>query len=184
MGDTMSIKIKPEAYALLGIPVLIFIGSLFHFLYSISGELFVVGLFTPVNESVFEHIKMVVFPIFLWWSLFYLLRKDNLNANKWFMAALLSMLTAIISIPMLYYFYTEAFGVTFLAVDVLILLVSVGAGQLLGLHYYQYGKGIDYRLTLGLMVFIIVLFADLTIFTPKLPLFQDPIDGSYGIRKI
>lgn len=179
----MLIKIKPDTYALLGITVLFLIGSLFHFLYSISGELFVVGLFTPVNESIFEHTKMVVFPIFIWWSLFYLLRKDNLNTNKWFMAALLSMLTSIISIPMLYYFYTEAFGVQSLVVDVLILLVAVGCGQLLGLHYYQYGKGIDYRLTLGLMVFIIMLFAFLTIFTPKLPLFQDSIDRSYGIRK-
>ena len=179
----MLIKIKPDTYALLGITVLFLIGSLFHFLYSISGELFVVGLFTPVNESIFEHTKMVVFPIFIWWSLFYLLRKDNLNTNKWFMAALLSMLTSIISIPMLYYFYTEAFGVQSLVVYVLILLVAVGCGQLLGLHYYQYGKGIDYRLTLGLMVFIIMLFAFLTIFTPKLPLFQDSIDRSYGIRK-
>ena len=179
----MLIKIKPDTYALLGITVLFLIGSLFHFLYSISGELFVVGLFTPVNESIFEHTKMVVFPIFIWWSLFYLLRKDNLNTNKWFMAALLSMLTSIISIPMLYYFYTEAFGVQSLVVDVLILLVAVGCGQLLGLHYYQYGKRIDYRLTLGLMVFIIMLFAFLTIFTPKLPLFQDSIDRSYGIRK-
>ena len=179
----MLIKIKPDTYAFLGITVLFLIGSLFHFLYSISGELFVVGLFTPVNESIFEHTKMVVFPIFLWWSLFYLFRKDNLDTNKWFMAALLSMLTSIISIPMLYYFYTEAFGVQSLVVDVLILLVAVGCGQLLGLHYYQYGKGIDYRLTLGLMVFIIMLFAFLTIFTPKLPLFQDSIDRSYGIRK-
>ena len=177
-------KIKPDTYALLGITVLFVVGSVFHFLYSITGELFVVGLFTPVNESVLEHTKLGILPIFLWWSLYYLFRKYNLNTNKWFTASLLSMLTSIISIPMLYYFYTQAFGVQSVVADVLILLVAVGIGQLLGLHYYEYGKGTDYRIALGLIVFIIILFAFLTIFTPKLPLFQDSIDRSYGIRKI
>lgn len=175
-------NVKPDTYILLGIPVLFLIGSLFHFLYSISGELFVIGLLAPVNESVFEHTKMVVIPILLWWSLCYLFQKDNLNADVWFVSAFLSMLTAVIIIPMLYYFYTEAFGFKSLVVDVLILLIAVGLGQLLGLHYYKYGKSIDYRLPLALMVCIVILFAVFTIFPPKIPLFQDAIDGSYGIR--
>lgn len=61
----MTKQMNPESYILLGIPALFFIGTLFHFLYSFTGELFVVGLFSPVNESVFEHTKMVVLPIFL-----------------------------------------------------------------------------------------------------------------------
>lgn len=180
----MTKKIKPEKYILLGIPVLFIIGSLFHFLYDFSGELFIVGLFAPVNESVFEHIKMVVLPIFLWWSLYYLFQKDDLNADVWFTSALLSMLTAIITIPVLYYFYTEAFGVESLLIDILILLVAVTAGQLLGLHYYKYGKGVNYLIPLSAMVLIILLFAFLTVFTPRLPIFQDSIDGSFGIQKI
>lgn len=179
----MAKTIKPETYILIGIPVLFLVGGLFHFLFLMSGEMFAVGLVTPVNESVFEHTKMIVLPVLLWWSLFYLFRKDVLSADTWFTAALLSLFTGIIGIPMMYYFYTEAFGVESLVVDVLILFVSVGIGQLLGLHYYHNGKGIDYRLALALMVTVIVLYAVLTVVPPKLPLFQDPIDGSYGICK-
>lgn len=179
----MDKRIKPETYILIGIPVLFLIGGLFHFLYSLSGEQFIVGLFAPVNESVFEHTKMVTLPVLLWWGLFYLFRKDDLNADAWFTAALLSMIIAIISIPMMYYFYTEAFNIESLVVDVLILLLAVGLGQLVGLYYYRHGEGIDYRMALALMIAIIVLYAVLTVKTPKLPLFQDSIDGSYGIWK-
>lgn len=68
-------RIKPETYTLLGILVLFVVSSLFHFLYSLTGECFIIGLFVPINESIFEHTKMVVLPIFIWWSIFYLFRK-------------------------------------------------------------------------------------------------------------
>lgn len=174
-------RMKPGAYILIGIPVLFLIGGLFHALFSVSGELFAVGLFAPVNESVFEHVKMVALPIFLWWGLFYLFRRRGLRRDAWFSTALLAMFTGTISIPLLYYFYTEAFGIESLVMDALILLISVGLGQLLGRHYYKNGKGIDYRLALALMVIVILLFASLTVIPPKLPLFQNPMDGSYGI---
>ena len=47
-------RIKPETYTLIGILVLFVVGSLFHFLYSLTGECFIVGLFVPINESIFE----------------------------------------------------------------------------------------------------------------------------------
>lgn len=100
-------------------------------------------------------------------------RKENLHADAWFTAALVSMIIAIISIPILFYFYTESFGVELIAVDVLILLVAVGFGQLLGLHYYRHSKGVDYQLALGLMIGIIVLFAIFTVAPPELPLFRE-----------
>lgn len=148
--------------------------------FSVSGELFAVGLFAPVNESVFEHVKMVALPIFLWWGLFYLFRRRGLRRDAWFSTALLAMFTGTISIPLLYYFYTEAFGIESLVMDALILLISVGLGQLLGRHYYKNGKGIDYRLALALMVIVILLLLVLLSYHQS-SLFQNPMDGSYGI---
>lgn len=58
-------RIKLETYTLIGILVLFVVSSLFHFLYSLTGECFIIGLFVPINESIFEHTKMVVLPIFI-----------------------------------------------------------------------------------------------------------------------
>ena len=165
-------RIKPETYTLLGILVLFVVGSLFHFLYSLTGECFIVGLFVPINESIFEHTKMVVLPIFIWWSIFYLFRKKDLFVNAWFTSALIAMISAIIAIPMLFYFYSQAFGIESLAIDILILLVSLAIGQILGLHYYRHGKGIEYHFAIFLMIVIIILFAFFTINPPAFPIFN------------
>lgn len=165
-------RIKPETYTLLGILVLFVVGSLFHFLYSLTGECFIVGLFVPINESIFEHTKMVILPIFIWWFIFYLFRKKDLFVNAWFTSALIAMISAIIAIPMLFYFYSQAFGIESLVIDILILLISLAIGQILGLHYYRHGKGIEYHFAIFLMIVIIILFAFFTINPPAFPIFN------------
>ncbi len=165
-------RIKPETYTLLGILVLFAVGSLFHFLYSLTGECFIIGLFVPINESIFEHTKMVVLPIFIWWFIFYLFRKKDLFVNAWFTSAIIAMISAIIAIPMLFYFYSQAFGIESLVIDILILLVSLAIGQILGLHYYRHGKGIEYHFAIVLMIVIIILFAFFTINPPAFPIFN------------
>ena len=165
-------RIKPETYTLIGILVLFVVGSLFHFLYSLTGECFIVGLFVPINESIFEHTKMVVLQIFIWWFIFYLFRKKDLFVNAWFTSAIIAMISAIIAIPMLFYFYSQAFGIESLVIDILILLVSLAIGQILGLHYYRHGKGIEYHFAIVLMIVIIILFAFFTINPPAFPIFN------------
>ena len=165
-------RIKPETYTLIGILVLFVVGSLFHFLYSLTGECFIIGLFVPINESIFEHTKMVVLPIFIWWFIFYLFRKKDLFVNAWFTSALIAMISAIIAIPMLFYFYNQAFGIESLVIDILILLISLAIGQILGLHYYRHGKGIEYHFAIFLMIVIIILFAFFTINPPAFPIFN------------
>ena len=41
------------------------IGTLFHFLFELLGQNAFVGLFTPVNESVWEHLKLIYFPFII-----------------------------------------------------------------------------------------------------------------------
>ena len=42
------------------------IGTLMHFVFEWSENNPIVGLFCPVNESVFEHLKMLFFPYLIW----------------------------------------------------------------------------------------------------------------------
>lgn len=174
---------KPERWILIGVPILFIIGSIMHFLYNILWESPVVGLFAPINESIWEHSKMVVWPIILWWSIYYCFRgkEYEINANKWFTSAFVALVTALITMPLLYYFYTGAFGVELLWVDILILLFAVSFGQLLGLHTYRYGSGLNAKLILIVLGVIVLLFLLFTFFPPHIPLFQDAVTGSYGL---
>ena len=95
---------------------------------------------------------------------------------------MISLLVSLITMPALYYFYTGAFGVELLWVDILILLCVIAFGQLLGLHTYRHGKGIPAGLVLILLAAIVLVFMWFTFFPPHLPLFQDGVTKSYGIH--
>ncbi len=172
-----------ERWILLSIPLLFIVGSLFHFLYDMSGHNSVVGLFSAVNESVWEHTKMVVLPPVLFWVIFYLCKGKQLSIdkNKWFTAAFAAVLTMIITIPTIFYFYTEAFGVEVLWVDILILLISNIIGQIIGLHIYRYSKGIKWYVAIKFICLIIILYGIFTFYPPHIPIFKDGPTGTYGI---
>lgn len=174
---------SPQKWILWGIPIIFLIGSLVHFLYDFSGKNTFVGLIVSVNESVWEHMKMVLLPVILYWIFYYIFahRKYDIDINKWFTGGLVSLITALISIPFLYYFYTGAFGVKVVIVDILILLIAVALGQLIGLHFYKHSKGINFYFILAVFVILIIVFMILTIYPPHIPLFYDEKAGGYGI---
>lgn len=165
----------------LGIPVIFIIGSVFHFIYELTGGLFAVGLFAPVNESIFEHMKLAPLPTAIWFIGAAVLAKDKPERDKWFAAMLISQLTSVLLIPLIFYGYTQALGVESTLVDILIFLASTAAGQLLAAHFYRYGKAPDYRVSVALSALLIALFAFLTVRPPRLPIFSDPVSGAYGI---
>lgn len=174
---------NPEKFIIKSIPLLFIAGSLFHFLYELSGNSRIVALFAAVNESVWEHLKMIVLPVVLFWCVYYFAkgRKYSIDKNKWFTAALVSLVTALIAMPMLYYFYSEAFGVEVLAVDIIILFLVLMFGQLLGLHFNKYSKGMRWQIAVFTMILIIIVFMIFTYYPPKIPLFMDSQSGNYGI---
>lgn len=100
-----------------------------------------------------------------------------MDQDKWFTGGLVSLLTALISMVMLFYFYTGAFGVELLWVDILILLLAVAFGQLLGLHVYRNGAGINGKIVMILFVAIVLVFTLFTYAAPNLPIFQDMSQG-------
>lgn len=171
-----------EKWILLGIPVLFLLGTGMHFLFRLSGNHPLIGLLAPVNESVWEHEKLMVWPVFLWWVVYGFLMKDHLDFGRWLKSGLLALLAAVAAMPLLYYFYTEAFGTELLWADILILLISLAIGQLLGLHSYRHGKSIPAGCTLTAILLLVFLFMFFTFFPPALPIFQDGTTGGYGIQ--
>lgn len=177
---------KSERQILVGVPVLFVVGALFHFLYQFSGGALLVGLFAPVNESVWEHLKLVLWPMALWWVGGYLWasRRWEIDAPAWFAATLAAVLTAQVTIVLLFYFYTGAFGVESLGADVLLFFLAVLLGQIVGLRLYQRGSGVSALVPLALLAALLVLFAVFTLVPPNLPLFTDAVTGTRGVYQL
>ena len=174
---------NPEKWIIKGIPAMIALGILMHYLYDITGKLKLVGAIAPINESIWEHIKLILLPTILWWTIYYFKKGSEyrINKNKWFGAALTALLMTLLLIPVMYYSYTGIFGVDYTVIDMLILVAALIIGQLRGLHYYRYGRGVSPTLALLIFISLLVLFAVTTFKTPELPIFRDPETGGYGI---
>jgi hypothetical protein len=173
----------PESWILIGIPFLFIAGSFFHFLYDLSGKTILAGTISAVNESVWEHAKMLLLPPILWWVLYYLLKgkKYGINPNQWFTGMLVSIVSSILAMMFIYYFYTQAFGVKLLYMDIFILFLAILIGQGLGWHFYRYFSGINAIVSILLVTVIFILFVYWTFSPPHIPLFYDNPNGKYGI---
>lgn len=176
----------PEKWIIKGIPALFVAGSVTHFVYEFTGSNYLAGLITAVNESVWEHTKMIVWPFILWWFIYYVWKgkSHSINSRKWFSSCLVSIITGIVVIPLLFYFYTEAFGAEIVWIDILILLVADIIAQLIGLHYYRHGRGYNSKLIIVLILAVAVVYMLFTRFTPHIPMFQDSVNGTYGIKQL
>jgi hypothetical protein len=172
---------KPEKWLLVGIPILFLIGGFMHFAYGLSGHNVLVGMIAPVNESVFEHMKMVL-PLVLWWSIYYVCNGDKykINKDKWFWACVISLVCSILTIPTVAYTYRSAFGIESVVFDIFILLFALAMGQIIGIHVYRYGKGFSFKISLTIIVLIVILFIVFTFWPPHIPIFQDGNTGEYG----
>jgi len=52
-------------YELIGVVFIIFLGGALHFTFALSGNQPIVGAFSAVNESVWEHLKLAFWPALL-----------------------------------------------------------------------------------------------------------------------
>ena len=169
-------------YELVGIVVIIILGTLLHFTFEWSGFQEIVGVFSAVNESVWEHLKIAFMPSILWLIIDY--RYVYKKTNNFFFAKALGIYTIMVIIPVIFYTYT-IFIEHNLTIDVLSFMFAIIVGQLVSYKMLTLKK-ISKNLKLISIVAIIILgiaFVVFTFYPPQIPLFQDPNTGEYGIIK-
>lgn len=98
-------------------------GTLCHFLFEWTGHSFLVGLFCPVNESTWEHIKLLFFPALIY-ILFLNLRFKSF-CPKLTNALFFGLLLGCLSIPVLFYTYSGIWGTHVFFMDILVFLAGV-----------------------------------------------------------
>lgn len=163
-----------------GIFVMI-LGTLLHFTYEWSGNNQFIASFSAVNESTWEHLKLLFFPMLLTTIIgFFYLEKSC--PNYW-CARLLGILTAILFTIVFFYTYTGIIGTNFAFVDISIFFVAVILGELVS--YKVLVSSIDCNSSVALVGIILLLacFIIFTYFTPEIGLFKDPVNGLFGIIK-
>ena len=108
---------------IIGILFVSILGTLSHFVYDWSGHNAFVGLFTPINESTWEHMKLVFFPMLLFLSL-----EKYLLPNASFSVESPNAATILIGtwlVPIIFYTYTGILGKHYTPLDIATFFISV-----------------------------------------------------------
>lgn len=162
-----------KCYVLIETLFVLVTGTLSHFLYGWTGKNPVVGLFTPVNESVWEHMKLLFFPMLLSFPL--LLYRFGEDRSCLVSAFCCGILAGTFLIPLCYYAYTFLLGRNFFLLDVGIFVVSTLAAFWL---FYRLAQSCRLKSHSRLLAFLVcVLFVCFLVFTfrpPALKIFEDP----------
>ncbi len=168
-------------YELVGIVFIIILGSLLHFTFELSDHQAVVGIFSSVNESVWEHLKLAFWPALFFAIIEY--RPLKSIGNFLFAKGVgIYLMPAIIAV--LFYSYTAIIGESVFAMDILIFIIAVIIGQLVSyklLVSKKFPKSWG-RIFLIALILLAALFVIFTFYPPHLPIFQDPITGGYGFH--
>ncbi|MCI5621370.1 MAG: DUF6512 family protein [Lachnospiraceae bacterium] len=162
-----------KKYTIAGVLFVMILGTLSHFFYEWSGLNIIVGLFSPVNESTWEHMKLCFFPMLVYST--FMNRKLKSDFPCITSALLTGILLATFLIPVIFYTYSGILGRTWMPLDITTFFLSVWLAF-----------ATVYRLTLSckadswtpflkaLVIIIAMCFFIFTYFAPGIGLFAPP----------
>jgi len=167
--------------ALVGMVFISLLGTALHFTYDLSGGNLLVAVFSSVNESVWEHLKLVFWPaaVFVLIEIAYL-RKLPASFLPAKAVSMWLMPTVIVAM----FYSSKLFIKESLAFDLFTFYFSVVLGQLVGMKIM--GKTLPKNVSYPAFLAIAGLasaFIYFTFYPPQIFLFQDPVTGGYGINR-
>ena len=155
-------------------------GTILHFLYDWTGGSIFVAPYSGINESTWEHMKLLFWPLFFFALIQRLFFKDR---QDFWCIKLMHILLGLVLIPVLFYTYNGAFGKSPDWVNIAIFYISALLAFLFEWRAFKHDPlPCRYKwLAFAAICLIGVLFVVFTFAPPQIPLFQDPLAGTYGI---
>ena len=157
-------------------------GTILHFLYDWLGEAKWIAPFSGINESTWEHMKLLFWPMFI----FSIIQSFFFRENKsYWCIKMKSVLLGLIAIPVLFYTYNGAIGKSPDWLNITIFFISAAIAYILEVRQFKKDTTVCRRpyLAFAILLIIAICFVTLTFFTPEIGIFKDPITGAYGIQK-
>lgn len=167
-------------WELMGFAVTSLGGTILHFLYDWLGKAVWIAPFSGVNESTWEHMKLLFWPMFLYavvQSFFFRDRK-----NFWCIQ-LKGVLLGIILIPIIFYTYNGVIGKSPDWINIAIFFIVAAIAHIYEARQFKNEEDVECnpRLALVMLGIIAVLFVVFTFATPQIGIFKDPLTNTYGI---
>ena len=166
---------------LLGFAVTALGGTLLHFLYDWLGQASWIAPFSGVNESTWEHMKLLFWPMFLFAIVQSFFFKDR---EDFWCIKLRGIVLGLILIPVIFYTYNGVIGKSPDWINIAIFFISAAISYICEgrLFHSENLRCRSPKPALGVLCVIALLFVVFTFATPEIGIFKDPLTGTYGIN--
>lgn len=157
----------------------IIFGTVLHFLYEWSNENQIIALFSAVNESTWEHLKLLFFPMLIS-TIIGFSYKGKVIPN-YLCAKVLGIILAMSFVVIFFYTYVGIIGTNFAIVDIGSFFIAVGLGQYVAYQKMQSTSSCSNVIPIIILLVLCSCFLIFTFFPLHIALFEDPIIGLFGI---
>lgn len=159
---------------------IIILGFLLHFIFKWSNNNPLIGTFSAVNESIWEHLKILFFPMLITTIIgYFYFKKDVPN---YLCMKTKGILLALAFIVIFYYTYSGILGTNITIIDIGSFIVAAILGE-----YYTYQK-IKAKTSCNkftptiILVILCLCFIIFTFYPLNIGIFRDPPTGVIGIQ--
>ena len=160
-----------------GVLTVAILGTLLHFLYDWTGESALAKPFSAIDESTWQHMKIMYFPMILFGAVEWWFFREEYPC--FFGVKLVGILVGLLLIPILFYTYNGAFGKSPDWLNITIFMVAdVCAYAVEHILFKRAESGcrkVWSALSLTAIIVIGALFVVFTYAPPNLPLFISPV---------
>lgn len=167
-------------WQLMGFAVTSFGGTILHFLYEWLGNAIWIAPFSGVNESTWEHMKLLFWPMFFFAVIQSFFFKDY---NGFWCIKLRGIIIGLSLIPIIFYTYNGVIGRSPDWINIAIFFISAMIAYIYETRMFN-AKKFGCRSTkfaFGVLCVVALLFILFTFITPRIGIFRDPLKGIYGI---
>ena len=164
-----------------GFAITVLGGTFLHFLYDLTGGNIWTAPFSGVNESTWEHMKLLFWPTFI----YAIIQSFFFKSESYFWRVKLrGICTGLILIPTIFYTYNGAIGKSPDWVNIAIFFISAATAYLYETKLFSKEKIICVfpKIPFLALAFIAFLFVLFTFYTPSLGIFIDPTNDAIGIQ--
>lgn len=169
-----------KRWEIIGIIFTCILAPVFHFTFGWSGGNHIVGTFSAVNESVWEHSKILTFPFIIYAVIEFLILKPE--AKKFWAAKAVGFAFLPLVMIAFFYMYTGMFGSENVVIDIISTFVWLILASVIFQKLYNSGYNLEKYFGWFMVLLFGVLAIELlfTYFPPAIPLFRDSESGKYG----
>ena len=162
-----------KRYVVEGFIIVSVLGTVFHFVYDFLGQNFFIGFFFPVNESTWEHMKLVFIP--MWLYSFYGRRFIG-NSKAADFAMRYGAIMGTWFVPFIFYSYRGILGFGAQWLDIATFYVSVFMAFVVEYHILKYSSRRPWnfcnKITLVFNLLQLAAFIVFTYLPPNLGIFK------------